>query len=55
MDVLALQRLILYSFTWEGMVILKLLILVSLSLGECDGPVRTDFSQFQLWEDVVVM
>ena len=40
---------------WEGVVVLKELILTVSTLGGCGGLERTDFSQFLLWEGVVVL
>ena len=40
---------------WEGVVVLKELILNSFYFGGCGGHERTDFKQFLLWEGVVVL
>ena len=40
---------------WEGVVVLKELILNSFYLRGCGGLERTDFEQFLVWEGVVVL
>ena len=40
---------------WEGVVVLKELILISFYLRGCGGLERTDFEQILLWEGVVVL
>ena len=49
------QELILKFLLWEGVVVLKEVILNSFYLGGCGGLERSDFEQFLLWEGVVVL
>ena len=40
---------------WEGVVVLKELMLISFYFGVCGGLERTGFFKFLLWEGVVVL